>query len=235
VTDAVVPTDLEIDVDCDLTDVHVRGGISVARGVTLTAERLVVEGGTNIFGDTDLVDSSMRGDVWLYEVEEPQTFSALATTFRGSVKGAAGTVSLRYSRVDGFVEVTTSEITRLQSSTVAFPVTTRGGRLVVHDTTFLHSLESIGNGDVLLCRVSVAQSLFLSGLTDYARLAVEGTQRCRSHVGGSVYLRDNPHSIDLGPLEIERDLVCSGNTGPRGITGLGEVWVGRQRTGQCSV
>ncbi|MFS0701321.1 hypothetical protein AB6N24_15230 [Cellulomonas sp. 179-A 4D5 NHS] len=235
ITDTVILTDFWVDVDCDLTDVHVKGWVEVSPGVSLTAERLVVERSLAVAGDTSLVASAVRGSVDLRPSGTPYAFSAETLTVRGDVVGSADTVSLRYARIDGGYDVATSTLVRLQSSTVTRDVIARGGRLVVHDTTFLDSFESVGNGDVLVCRVSVAGNLHVTGLTDYARLGVEGTLRCRSQVHGSVVLEDNPHSVDLGPLEIDGDLVCFGNTGPRGITGLHLAQPEGSRIGQCRI
>ncbi|GEA87901.1 hypothetical protein [Cellulomonas cellasea] len=220
---------LWVDVDCHLTDVVVRGTVYSYEGATLTSERVRVHEGLYLRGDAQLRDTVVG---WV-SLDPPANLSAESSTVRGSVVGRAGIVSLRYARVSGDYDVTTSDIARLQSTTVAGSTTSRGGRLVVHDSTFLGTLHSIGNGDVLVCRAAVLGDLRVEALTDYARLGVEGRQFCRSEIRGSVILEDNPHSIDLGPLFIDGDLVCTGNTGPRGITGLREVWLFGIAVGQC--
>lgn len=221
-------THLVADTDCHLTDVVVRGNLDVHEGVSVTTERTRVQEGLNLQGDAQLHDTVVG---WA-ELDTTGTLSTESSTVRGLVVGRASTVSLRYSRIDGY-DVTTSVLARLESTTVQGSTTSRGGRLVVHDSTFVESLRSIGNGDVLVCRVAVLGDLHVEALTDYARLGVEGRQFCRSEIRGSVILEDNPHSIDLGPLFIDGDLVCTGNTGPRGITGLREVWLFGTEVGQC--
>lgn len=220
---------LWVDVDCHLTDVVVSGGVHVDEGVALTSERSRFREGLDLEGDAHLRDTVVE---WV-SLDTTAGFSAESSTVRGAVSGRAGTVSLRYARVGGHYDVTTSDLARVQSTTVTGTTTSRGGRLVVHDSTFLEALHSIGNGDVLVCRVAVLGDLHVEALTDYARLGVEGRQFCRSQIEGSVILEDNPHSIDLGPLFIDGDLVCTGNTGPRGITGLREVWLFGTAVGQC--
>lgn len=57
-------------------------------------------------------------------------------------------------------------------------------------------------------------------------------QRDAVRIGGSLRLIDNPHTIFVRYTTIDGDLVCTGNTGPRGIN-VADTTVAGSRTDKC--
>lgn len=231
--------DLVADVDCGILRGVVHGDVTVLPGVRFSVGRASVDGDVEVAGHLQLADGGISGDVTL---TSPETASLEVWfgdggggTIWGDVTGEAAEVLLDRAEIWGAYDVTVRDATRVRgSSELLGPVTARGGRLLVHEATFYDGLTSTGSHDVVVCRATVARELRVSDLTDYARVGVEGNARCRVRVSGSLVLVDNPHSIDLGSVRVTKDLVCTGNTGPRGITGTDRVVVQGNRTGQCA-
>jgi hypothetical protein len=236
-----VDGDLLVDVGCDLWRSSVRGDVTVVAGVELSIGQSGVSGDVRSAGSVWVGGSRIEGDVVLDGLDtaalEVYPADQEISTFVGDVTGRATDVRLAGAVVEGAYDVTVRDATRIRDrSRLVGPATARGGRLLVHDATFLGGLTSTGSGDSIMCRATIFGDLRVTGLTDYARLGVEGDRMCRTSVSGSVVLQDNPHSIDLGRLEVAGDLRCTGNTGPRGITfdPARATRVHGVRTGQCA-
>lgn len=225
--------DLVVDITCRLTDVTVTGDVTSVPGHGLYAHRTTFEGSMHLVSQSNLTESTVLGDV---HVDTPVTdeVGLRASRVGGDVHGSTGSTRLSSSAVIGGYDVTTTSYARFQAGVVGGPVRSSGGRLLVHDAKLADDLLSDGSADVLVCRSTVDGDLTVTGVQGWSRLGVERTLPCATDVGGSLVLVDNPHSLVVGDVAVAGDLVCSGNTGPQGVT-LGEaLTVGGARPARCS-
>ncbi|KGM03850.1 hypothetical protein Q760_10150 [Cellulomonas cellasea DSM 20118] len=253
-----VVVDAEADWGCAMHEVTVTGDVTVPVGGRLTGAPLTVGGDLRVAGHADVSgyreDSAVDGDVLLEGRADVSldlgaravggdvlldggvgsVFWIRAASVGGGVTGRVGSATLHGVAVAGAYDVAVEGTTRLRGGTsVAGPVTVRGGRLLVHDVTVGRDLTVDGAGDVLVCRADVADDLLVTRLTDYARIGVERDLPCATRVGGSLVLVDVPHSVDLGDVDVARHLVCSGVSGPRGVTRTPALRVGGGEYGSC--
>lgn len=224
---------------CTIIHSSVSGDVIVPAGQRVGLSTTVVDGDVRAAGRADLNAATVFGTVRLEAADTAWLRVDLGSTVH-DVRGVAHEVTFaRGVRATGTYDVTATEMHRLQSSTFLGPVTARGGRLLTHGSTFA-DLTAVGSRDAIVCRTLVTGDLTVTALSDYARIGLEGRERCRTTVGGSLVLRDNPHSVDLGEVAITRNLVCVRNTGPRVVTGTAaftdgsRVTVGGVTYGDCS-
>lgn len=222
-------------VPCLFVNVVVEGDVLVRHDGRVLLDVSTVLGSVRSEGPVSIVHGSVvEGDVVLDDAHTWTGLDVRDSRVDGSVTGRTGYARLFRSTVAGSYDVDTVSRAQLARTTVGGPVLTRGGRLLVHDTTVGGGLSSSGSGEVLVCRTVVTGDLTVTDVRGYVRLGVEADERCRTTVGGDVVLVDNPHSLDLGDLAVAGDLVCTGNTGPRGITFTPLTTVAGARTGQCA-
>ncbi|MBB2923260.1 hypothetical protein [Cellulomonas cellasea] len=239
VVDLTVPGDLVADTfhggPCVLVNVVVEGDVVVPHDSSFHAVLATVRGSVDARGGVAITErSTVGGDVVVDDEHVWRALEVRDSTVTGDVRGRTAGARIVRSTVSGAYDVATTTRAQLARTSVAGPVDTRGGRLLVHDATLGASLTSTGSGEVLVCRTSVVGDLTVTDVRGYVRLGVEADERCRTTVGGSVLLVDNPHSLDLGDLAVAGDLVCTGNTGPRGITTSPLTTVTGARSGQCA-
>ncbi|KGM03710.1 hypothetical protein [Cellulomonas cellasea] len=215
---------------CYLVFTTVVGDVEVLEGATFDTHSSTLLGDVRAAGDTALEETTVLGSVVL---TAPGTNVDLKSSHvADDVLGDGASVSLRWSTVAGRYETTATA--RIVSSMVSGAFSARGGRVVVHWSEFGDQVLLAGTWEVILCGASIAGDLTVTEQRNYARLGVLDQIACRTYVAGSALLLSNPHSLDLGDLDIRGDLVCEGNTGPRGITGLDRVSVAGTRSGQCA-
>ncbi|WP_258724840.1 hypothetical protein [Cellulomonas sp. NS3] len=213
---------------CYLAHSTVSGDVVVPAGQRVELSGTVVDGDVRATGGASLYQARVHGAVEL-DGADTAWLRVERSTVR-DVRGVARDLTFAgASRVTGTYDVTATEMHRLQHSTFLGSVTARGGRMLTHSSTFA-DLTAVGSRDAIVCRTAVAGDLTVTGLSDYARLGLEGREQCRTTIGGSLILRDNPHSVDLGEVAIAQDLVCVRNTGPRVVTGAPEVAPGSRVT-----
>ncbi|WP_258723451.1 hypothetical protein [Cellulomonas sp. NS3] len=233
--------DLVVDVECYMFRGRVYGDVTVLPGASFSVGRGGIDGNVEVAGHLSLGDSGVSGDVVLTSREtaslEVWVGDGGGGTIDGDVTGEAAEVFLEAATVWGAYDVDVRDATRIRRSQLIGPAATSGGRLIVHTATFYGGLTSAGSGDVMICGATIAGDLRVSGLTDFASIGAEprrDQRYCSVLVTGSLVLEDNQHSIDLGYVSVARDLVCTGNTGPRGITETNWFSVRGERTGQCA-
>lgn len=233
--------DLVVDVECYMFRGTVYGDVTVLPGASFSVGRGGIDGDVEVAGHLRLGDSGVSGDVVLTSREtaslEIVVGDGSGGTVDGDVTGEAAEVFLEAATVWGTYDVDVRDATRIRRSELIGPVAASGGRLLVHTATFYEGLTSTGSGDVMVCGATVVGDLRVSGLTDFASIGAEprrDQRYCSVLVTGSLVLADNPHSVDLGYVTVARDLVCTGNTGPRGVTETIWTSVRGARTGQCA-
>lgn len=224
---------------CNILHSSVSGDVIVPAGQGVNLYGTVVDGDVRAAGSAMLHETTVFGTV-LGEAADTAVLRVDRWSTVNDVRGLAREVTFTGgARATGTYDVTATEMHRLQHSSFDGPVTARGGRLLTHGSTFTN-LTAVGSRDAIVCRTAVSGDLTVTALSDYARIGLEGREQCRTTVGGSLVLRDNPHSVDLGEVEIARNLVCVRNTGPRVVTGTPEltdgsrVTVGGVTYGECT-
>ncbi|MBB2923405.1 hypothetical protein [Cellulomonas cellasea] len=231
VYDQRIEGDLVADIEwCYLVATTVVGDVEVLEGATFDTHSATLLGDVRAAGHTALEETTVLGSVTL--TAPGVNVDLKSSDVLGDVLGRGSYISLRWSTVAGRYDATA--FVKVMSSQVSGPFSAGGGRAVIHWSEFGDELRLAGTRDVILCGSAIAGDLIVTGLLDYARLGLQGETDCRTDVGGSALLRDNPHSLDLGELVVRGDLVCEANTGPRGITGLDRVTVRGTRSGQCA-
>ncbi|MBB2924436.1 hypothetical protein [Cellulomonas cellasea] len=237
VANVAVVGDLIVDGSCYILRSSVTGDVVVPAGQQVVLSETVVDGDVRASGRAALLSSIVDGAVEL-DGAGTAVLRVEGGTVR-DVRGAAREVTFAAgARLTGTYDVTAGEMHRLQGSTFVGPVTARDGRLLTHGSTF-GDVTAIGSRDAIVCRTTVTGDLTVTALADYARIGLEGRERCGVTIGGSLVLRDNPHSVDLGEVAIARDLVCVRNSGPRVVSGTpaftegSRVTVGRVSYGDC--
>ncbi|MDC7120396.1 hypothetical protein OMK64_02475 [Cellulomonas fimi] len=236
-----VEGDLVVDVDCWIFRGTVHGDVTVRAGTTFSVGRATLDGDAEVAGRLELGDSRVHGDVTLTSTDTASLTiwvgDGAGGSVDGDVTGQAADVVLEAARVWGSYDVEVRDATRVRGrSELMGPAAVTGGRLLVHGATFYGGLTSAGSGDVLVCGATVAGDLRVTGLTDFASIGAEprrDQRDCPVLVTGSLVLVDNPHSVDLGNVAVARDLVCTGSSGPRGVTETSWTEVHGDRTGQC--
>lgn len=225
--------DLVADGECALLYSRITGDVTVPPGSSLTTTLTTVTGTLRTAGPVTAERLRVHGDLAL---EAPGTAQVSLTDswVAGAASGSVGSLLLARATVMGPLEVTTVDAARLRTSVVGGTATVRGGRLLVHDSLVRGSLASTAATDALVCRSEVRGDLLLTGVQGWSRLGQERTEVCRTTVGGSVRLVDNPHSVVLGDLAVGGDLVCTGNTGPQGVVRTAGLTVAGASTGQCA-
>ncbi|MGW6131011.1 hypothetical protein ACWFNE_13375 [Cellulomonas sp. NPDC055163] len=224
---------------CTIIHSSVSGDVIVPAGQAVDLSRTVVDGDVRVAGAAGLYGTTVFGTVRL-EAADTATLRIDVRSTVGDVRGLGREVTTAGgAQVTGTYDVTATEMHRLQHSAFLGPVTARDGRLLTHGSTFA-DLTAVGSRDAIVCRTSVAGDLTVTALSDYARIGLEGREQCRTTIGGSLVLRDNPHSVDLGEVAVTRNLVCVRNTGPRVVTGTAaftdgsRVTVGGVTYGECT-
>ncbi|MBB2924274.1 hypothetical protein [Cellulomonas cellasea] len=228
-----VDADLVVDGrTCRLFHVGVHGDVLVPEGSSLFLENTTVHGDLTSAGSTSLHESSVDGDVVLSTREE---LALYFSTVRGSVTGTASSVTLWRSTVAQAVDLTLGFYFGLSYSRVGGSATLRPGQFHVEGSTVVGDLGSTGARDGgRMCRSTVHGDLRLSGSGDDLNLAASWQEPCRTTVHGSAHLTDNTGDVLLGRLYVRGDLVCTGNTGPRGVVPVGTASVEGTRSGQCA-
>lgn len=217
---------------CRLFHVGVYGDVLVPAGSSLFLEHATVHGTVTSAGSTSLYKSSVDGDVALATREE---LALYFSTVRGSVTGEASSVTLWRSTIAHTVDLTLGFYFGLSYSHVGGSATLRPGQFHVEGSTVVGDLTSTGAADGgRMCRSTVHGDLRLTGSADDLNLAASWQEPCRTTVHGSAHLTDNTGDVLLGRLHVRGDLVCTGNTGPRGVVPVGTASVEGTRSGQCA-
>ena len=217
---------------CTLDHVGVYGDVTVSAGAFLTTEHSTVHGDVRTAGYVNLTSSSVDGDLVLDTAGELALYSS---TVRGSLTGSASSATVWWSTVVRDVDLTLGAFFGLSRSHVGGAATLRPGSFSVDASTVVGDLTSTGGaGGGRLCRSTVHGDLRLSGSHDDLELASSWQEPCWTTVDGSAFLTDNTADVLLGHLYVRGDLVCTGNTGPRGVVRVGTASVEGARSGQCA-
>lgn len=227
----VLDGDLLADGDCEIWHALVHGDVVVPAGGTFHALDLDVRGRLRV-GGSALLDTTRVLDGMV--LDSATEVRLEGSTIGAGVTGSAGELTLSASGALGDVVVTTTTATRLTRSVVGGSVDARGGRLIVHGTGVRGALTSTGATDALVCRASVRGDLTVTDVQGWSRIGQERQELCRTTVGGSVHVVDNPHSVVLDDLVVAGDLLCTGNTGPQTVVRTDRLTVAGNRTGQCA-
>jgi hypothetical protein len=234
--------DLVVHADCEVERVLVTGDLVVVEpSATVWLRRSTVEGDVRTAGLVSTGSVTVYGGVRLEG--SSARFYAYDTTVRRSVRGWGESVSVWRTRVDGAVNVTTTgEVALRTGSSVGGWVNTHGSPVIVLTSSVDRGLTATGADLVVMCDARVAGDVTITGLHGPAELGGPTTWslNCPSgrtsdpvDIGGSLTLVDNPHSILVREVSVGGDLVCTGNTGPRGLHVL-DVQVSGARVGQCA-
>lgn len=226
-----VDGDLVADGECRVSGGYVRGDVVVPAGALLDALSLDVHGELRVAGSASLYGAQVHGDVVL---DGATGVGLQHTSVVGGITGSAVAVQVYASGVLGDVTVASTGATRLTRSVVGGSVDVRGGRLIVHGTGVRGGLTSTAATDVLVCRASLRGDLTVTDVQGWSRVGQERQELCRTTVGGSVHVVDNPHSVVLDDLVVAGDLLCTGNTGPQTVVRTARLTVAGNRTGQCA-
>ncbi|MCL3861038.1 hypothetical protein [Actinotalea sp. K2] len=233
-------------------------GVEVTGRVVVSDDALLTLSGSSIGGDlvawegsrTEVHGSTLHADLLVNE-----STAALVHGSRvvGSVLGRVATVDLTTSTVEGSINLGARRSTSVVDSTVSGSFRVHGGQVGVAWSSLGSSATVSGADGFRTCGTDIAGDLTVrwahsligigfSGAVGCTvaqlaegdpRLTLPAAQRDAVHVGGSVLLTGNPHSIFVRAGSIAGDLVCESNVGPRGVNVSG-VDVGGTRTGQCA-
>lgn len=226
-----VDGDLVADGECRGVSGDVHGDVVVPAGASFDARSLDVHGDLRVAGYSGLYGSQVHGDVLL---DGAAHVVLQHTSVVGGVTGSALAVQVYASGVLGDVTVASTGATRLTRSVLGGAVDVRGGRLLVHDTGVRGNLTSTTATDVLVCRASLRGDLTVTDVQGWSRVGQERQELCRTTVGGSVRVVDNPHTVVLDDVVVSGDLLCAGNTGPQLVVRTARLTVARASTGQCA-
>lgn len=190
---------------------------------------------STVHGDVDADATATPANPWrVWPYVDPVV--VLSTSrLGGDVRVHGPVAELATSSVVGTVDATTTQFVRLRDTAVGADVTARGdARLVVHDTQVRGALHADRVRDVLVCRTGVGGDLVLEATRMWTRVGEEGRERCRTTVGGSVRVLDNPSSVILGDVHVTGDLVCANNTGSLGVVRRPGLTVAGTRAPECA-
>lgn len=152
----------------------------------------------------------------------------------GDVLGEAPTVEVSESAVVGRYDVTATSVARLRDSVLG-SVTARGDSLLLaHDVVTTGSFTAERTLELLLCRGRIGGDLTVHAVRRWSRVGEEGTLYCRTSVTGSLHVLDNPSTVVLGSVRVAGDLVCSNNTGSRGVVRRPVLVVSGTRSPGCA-
>lgn len=236
---------------CTLHHVVVKADLVVLGGASVTFTSSEVQGWTVITGGTLVADAATFRNV---HVEDAEAVTIQRATLRGSVGGSVRSLELDRVLATGDVAVLPGDTAvgneatvRLWNTTVNGSITTDGfqfqttGLTVGADVQVTNAtLPSHHVLAVEVCGVDVAGELRVEqshwivsmGAHPYGDPIACDPATHPSTVGALTFL-DNPHSIAVAGTTVAGDLVCTGNTGPRGVQ-TATVVVGGARVGQCA-
>lgn len=220
----------------------VRSAVRGATTVSPTGDLHVVSGtlkqDLTIAGAATLGRSSVHGQVVL--VDDVARVIVNDSTVRRSIRGSGYRVELEGSTVEGAVNVATWSDVQILGSTVGGWVNLHSDSVALGDSALARGLTTAGATWLGMCSTTIAADMTVTGihrrveLESPADLCTRWPGAPPSTIGGSLVLRDNPHTITLRALTVAGDLACTGNTGPGGITVAADVTVAGARTGQCA-
>lgn len=237
---------------CELDHVYVRGGARVGSRAVLSVRSSEVGGRTVVAGGALQASSATFHDL---ELDDAEMAYLSRATVRGSVAGAVGTLSLTGVTVTGDLDARggtrapeTGQVLDVEGATVQGSLTSDGLEVSVDDLTVGGDALVTDAGPaprsslaVDVCGARVRGELRVERSTSVVSMGgarPDGSRvRCdpvsgRSAVGSLTFL-DNAGSIAVAGTVVSRDLVCSGNTGPRGVQTAAVVVIG-ERVGQCA-
>ena len=238
---------------CTIDTTTITGDLVIATGylpstwVQPDIEHSMIKGDVVLTSGTGatFVDTSVLGGVRLNHA----VYLGFDGYVRHSVRGDAYGSSLR-GRVEGAVNITTFPLLEappwvdLDGVHVGGWVNLVGGYHQVQSSRLDRGLTSKdATAGVAICSSSIAADVLVTRA--HARVGLGGTEPRPEPefcdvpsdgpvtIGGSLSLIDNRHSVFLMLVTVAGDLVCTGNTGPRGVDSSGAT-VGGTRSGQCA-
>lgn len=231
---------------CEVWHVAVTGDAVVGEGAELMVGRSAVKGDLRLAPDasTGLWWATLWGGI---QADDAETVNLAWSTVHRSIRGDSRNVTLGSSTVRGAVNMATPmglypypvQTVLVSDSTVGGWVNLHGGPVRIENATLERGLTASGSG-LLMCSSSIAADVTVRWSHTWIEIgAMFGDKGCtrspatHNMIGGSVYMIDNPHSILLTRTMIAGDLVCTGNTGPRGVNTSDAVVEG-ERVGQCA-
>ncbi|WP_258725664.1 hypothetical protein [Cellulomonas sp. NS3] len=224
--------------------------LSVGSGASATLRSSEVYSRTSVNGEL-FADATTFGTIDLNHAALVRIDRA---TVRGSIHAAVGTFALDGVTIGGDLHVRAGDTVletglalQLDDVRVRGSITSDGLQVTASDLTVagdvlvadavLPPRQTLG---VSLCGVDVAGELRVArshwivsvGAHPYGDPILCDPARSPSTVGALTFA-DNPHSIAVAGTTVAGDLVCRGNTGPRGVQ-TATVQVGGARVGQCA-
>lgn len=214
-----------------------------------------------VMGDVHIVPEgtmhSSRSTIWGgVHLDETGSVRIYETTVFRSIRGSvAGGLNLRGATIRGAFNVTSERpgadglVGRMwvDDTKIEGWVNTHGGDVRISRSTLHRGLTLSAAERVILCTSSVSDDVtvrWAHGLSALGQPTDLTWWNCNpeerdvppgNELHGSVLLVDNPHSIRVQETMIAGDLICTGNTGPRGVdTQHPSVVVHGARTGQCA-
>jgi hypothetical protein len=218
-----------------VTSSEVRGTVSVGRWASLSADA-VTFGDVSVFNTEHLdvsratVRGDVRGSTRTLRLDRVLVADDLVVREGDSGFGNLAVVSLEQTTVRGKVDsdglafygsgLTVGEFVRILYANLPGQLERLAGSLCGLDV----------GGDV---RIEESGWIFAVGAHPYGDPVGCDPAATPSTVG-SLTLVDNRHSIAVAAVTVAGDLVCTGNTGPRGVAVADDVVVGGRRLGQCA-
>ena len=245
-TDVVVPSGATCTLDHALVL-----GLSVLSGASVTVRSSEVQGFTFVAGGTLMADAATFGSI---DLSDAEVLVVERATVRGSVGGSVRVFELNRTLVTGDVSVVPGDTAVGNDASVRLGATTVDGDITTDGFQFQATTLTVGADvhvtnatlpshhvlAVELCGVDVAGELRVEashwivsmGAHPYGDWIACDPAAHPSTVGALTFV-DNPHSIAVAGTTVAGDLVCTGNTGPRGVQ-TAAVVVGGARVGQCA-
>ncbi|GEA87433.1 hypothetical protein [Cellulomonas cellasea] len=228
---------------CALSLVTVTGDVNVLPGADLfRMDDSSVKGDVRVAdAHVYLLDSKIFGGVVVDSPDDP--VEAYSVQVRRSLRGAARTLNMSSSTIEGAVNLRLGEGTStFFYSRVGGWVNTRGGDVWAVKLDAGRGVTVTVARTLSLCGGSIALDATVRGVTGFVDLGGDAgvwgdEEPCAepAPLGGSLVLDANPaERISVARLAVAGNLVCTGNARPDGLVVHPTVTVAGTRGGQCA-
>lgn len=237
---------------CEIHRVAVTGDLRIGAGGDVRISSTAIQGDVHLAPGSEL--RAEASTVWHgIHADGPEAVLLSGTTVHRSIRGQAGFVNVAGSQVAGAINLTFDvDPARhygltVRTSQVGGWVNLHRGHLSLWDADLERGLTAKLAQDVEMCSTHVADDVavrWARGVVEmgadlrheYGCLGAPDLPRGRDNVvGGSLHLVDGQRSVLVRHTVVAGDLVCTGNTGPRGVDTVHEsVVVHGVRSGQCA-
>lgn len=215
-SDVTVPNDLVVakDSSCELTNVVIKGNVTVRAGASLYTDGVKISGNLNAQKDgfADLTATSVDGDLVLAKAYG--AYASDGTVGGNTISRQAGFLYSEETEHQGDVR-SNGGATYLTSSVVAKRVATNGDVVSDLDDTWVRGNLAIRNAELgtVMCGSEVDGNGILSGNGGTVQLGVDASgEDCNSvYVGGNLRVSENTAETVISNSIVRGHLNCTDN------------------------